>query len=132
MTRIFLIDDHAIMRASLRSLLEREPDLTVCGEAASAASALAHIATLEVDLALVDVSLPDMNGIELVGLLRIDYPDLVLVMLSGHVERTYVERAMQAGAHGYLVKGQSGKLVDALRAIMEGKRYVSAEIRDLA
>lgn len=128
MTQIFIVDDHPVMRSSLRSILEREPDLTVCGEAATARTALAEAAGAEPDLVLIDVSLPDMSGIELARELHARHPDLPLAMLSGHGEKTHVERALQAGARGYILKGQSDDIPEAVRLLVRGERYLSPGI----
>ena len=124
-TQIFLVDDHPIMREAVRGLLEREAGLAVCGEAATAAEALEHVATAEPDLVLIDVSLPDMSGIQLARILRERYPDLPLAMLSGHAEQSYVEQALEAGANGYVLKGKSDELPEAVRRLARDERYLS-------
>jgi DNA-binding NarL/FixJ family response regulator len=126
MTQIYIIDDHPVIRAALRSLLEREPDLAVCGEAASAEQALDEAASTGPNLVLIDVSLPGMSGIELARVLRERHPALPLAMLSGHSEKSYVNQAFEAGAHGYLVKGRHEEIVPAIRQVARGKRYLSA------
>lgn len=125
MIRIFIVDDHAILRNSLRSLLEGQPDMVVCGEAATAQAAAEQAARAEPDVVLVDVSLPDMSGIDLVRALRREHSELVMAMLSGHAERSYVKHALAAGANGYIVKGDSVELVKAVRALSRGERFVS-------
>jgi DNA-binding NarL/FixJ family response regulator len=128
--RVFIIDDHAILRASLRLLLERQPDMTVCGEAATAQDGAEQAPRAEPHVMLVDVSLPDMSGIDLVRALRIQHPELVMAMLSGHAERSYVMHALAAGANGYVVKGNSPELLEAVRALSRGERFVSRELGD--
>lgn len=128
MIRVFIVDDHAILRASLRSLLERQPDMAVCGEAATAQAAAEQAARAEPDVVLVDVSLPDMSGIDLVRALRREHPELVMAMFSGHAERSYVMHALAAGANGYVVKGDSVELVEAVRALSRGERFVSRKL----
>lgn len=123
--RIYLVDDHAILRMALREKLEREADLTVCGEAISAEEALGEVTAVEPDLVLIDVSLPGMSGIELARRLRKQHPELPLAMLSGHRERSHVEQALAAGAQGYIVKGRSQELPGAVRQLAQGERYVS-------
>lgn len=125
MVRVFVIDDHEIMRAMLHDFLDMEPDLSVCGEAATAEDALATIAESAPDLVLVDVKLPDMSGIEVAELLRERYPGLPVTMLSAHGERSYVRQALQAGARGYILKGDAEQIPDAIRKIMLGERYLS-------
>jgi DNA-binding NarL/FixJ family response regulator len=129
MVKIFIVEDHPIMRQSLRALLERETDLVVGGEAGSGENALEQIDQEIPDLVLIDVSLPGMNGIELAGLLRERYPELPLVMLSGHREKSHVDQAFRAGAHGYILKGHGRELPPAIRQIMRGERYLSSAIR---
>lgn len=128
MIRVFIVDDHAILRTSLRSLLERQPDMAVCGEAATAQAAAEQAALAEPDVVLVDVSLPDMSGIDLVRALRRQHPELVMAMFSGHAERNYVKYALAAGANGYIVKGDSLELVEAIRALSRGERFVSRQL----
>lgn len=132
LVRIFIVDDHPIIRQSLRSLLEREEGLAICGEAAKAETALEQIETAAPDLVLIDVSLPGVNGIELARMLRQQYPDLLLAMLSGHGERSHVEQALQAGANGYLLKGSAEELPVAIRQILSGEQYLSTEFKGLA
>ena len=131
MIRVFIIDDHAILRASLRSLLGRQPDMVVCGEAATAGAGAEQAARAEPDVVLIDVSLPDMSGIDLVRALRHQHPELVMAMLSGHAERSYVTHALAAGANGYIVKGNSVELLEAIRGLSRGERFVSRELGDL-
>ena len=131
MLQIFIVEDHPIMRQSLRKLLEREADLAVCGEVATAETALEQIDLEEPDLVLIDVSLPGMSGIELTRILRDRHPDLPLAILSGHRERSYVIQALKAGAHGYILKGNARELPAAIRQIMSGERYLSHAISGL-
>lgn len=117
------------MRESVCALLGREPDLEVCGQAESAESALATVAELDVDVALVDVSLPDASGIQLAAELGRRHPDIVVVMLSGHRESSYVVQAFDAGAGGYVLKGRGIEIPDALRRVVAGERYLSPGLR---
>ena len=130
MTQIFIVDDHPVMRQVLRSLLEREPDLLVCGEAATAAAALEQVAQAGPDLVLIDVSLPGMSGIELARQLQEHYPDLLLAMFSGHNTASHVDQAFQAGVRGYILKERANELPLAIRQIMHGERFVSPEISE--
>jgi DNA-binding NarL/FixJ family response regulator len=118
MTRVLIVDDHPILRESLRYYLDRQPDLAVCGEAATAAAALAAVAEQEPDLVLVDVSLPDMDGVSLVRELREHHPQLICVMLSGHGEPHYVTRASEAGARGYVLKGNAAEIPAVIRQVL--------------
>lgn len=128
MIRVFIVEDHPVVRASLRALLARETDMTVCGEASSAREAVDHVAVAAPHVVLIDVSLPDISGIELADALHRQAPELVLAMLSGHVERSYVRRALTAGARGYIVKGDAGELLDAIRALNRGEPFISREL----
>lgn len=128
MPRIFVVDDHAIMRQVLRDVLEREEGFTVCGEAASAEEALDEVDDAAPDLVLVDVSLPGMSGIELVETLRERHPEMPMAMLSGHGERTHVEQALRAGASGYILKGDPYELPGAIRQMMRGETYRSQAV----
>ncbi len=129
MTQIFIVDDHPIMRESLRALLEREADLAVCGEAATAHATLDALQETLPDLVLIDVSLPGMSGIELARVLREQYPGLFLAMLSGHKEKSHVDQALDAGVQGYILKGKHDELPTAIRQIAQGETYLSTEIR---
>lgn len=123
--RVFIVEDHEIVRQMLREYLEEEPDLVVGGEAATAEEALKALAEAEAELVLVDVALPGMSGIELVRRLHARHPKLSMAMLSGHRENSYVNEALEAGASGYILKGQSDKLAAALRQVVQGEQYLS-------
>lgn len=110
-------------------VLENEPELVVCGMAATAEEALATAAASEPDFMLIDVSLPDMSGIELARTLHDRHPDLPLAMLSGHREQSHVEQALAAGARGYVLKGSGEELAPAIRRMMRGERYLSEALR---
>lgn len=123
--RLFVIEDHEIMRETLRLLIRRSPHLEWVGEAGDGFEALENLARTPADVALVDISLPKMTGIELLGHLKTSYPGLKALIVSGHEEELYVRQALAAGAHGYL---QKTRLFDALElaveTIMAGKIYV--------
>lgn len=126
---IYLVEDHPLMLRMTSEFINRMPDLQVCGTAATAQDALTHLPTAAVDLVLVDVSLPDMDGIHLVSELRSRRPDLRCLMLSGHQEQSYVERALAVGACGYIAKGNPLELVDAIRRVLKGESYLSQALR---
>jgi len=128
-TYIYLVEDHPIMQQTLRTHLKRLPDVTVCGVAATAKDALAAIPEAEATLVLVDVSLPDMSGIELVRQLQQLQPSLRCLMLSGHQDETYVKRALAAGASGYLEKGNPGEIAIAIAQVLAGEIYLSESMR---
>jgi DNA-binding NarL/FixJ family response regulator len=124
--RIFLIEDHAVMRDGLRKLLEEEPDLVVCGEAENARSAFAGLEARLPDLAIIDISLPGTNGLELIKNLKARYPQLRMLVLSMHAEGLYAERVLRAGAHGYVMKhAPARQLLEALRTVLKGEVYLS-------
>lgn len=128
MIRVFIVEDHPVMRQSLRTLLGREDDLHVCGEAPTAEEALQQIASEQPDLVLVDVSLPGMNGIQLVRALQQELPGVAIAMLSGHGGAAHVDQALRAGARGYILKGRAAELPGAIRQLVSGSIYVSSEI----
>jgi len=117
------------MQRMMGEFINRMPDLQVYGMVATAQEALEQIPATGVDLALIDVSLPDMDGIHLVSELLEQCPALVCLMLSGHQESSYVQRALAAGARGYLAKGNPLELVDAIRCVLNGEIYLSESLR---
>jgi DNA-binding NarL/FixJ family response regulator len=124
--RIFLVDDHAMFREGLRQLIERDPDLTVCGDAASAEEALLSVEELKPDLVIVDLSLSGGTGIDLLKSLRARYEDLPLLVVSMHEESLYAERALHAGANGYVMKQEPAKTVKAaIRKVLAGDMHLS-------
>lgn len=131
MTSIFLVEDHAIFAQSLLRVLREKGHLDVVAVAGSAEEALDKIPGLQVDLVLVDVSLPKRSGISLVFLLHEKYPELPCVMLSGHMSPHYVRTSLEAGARGYLVKDHAEGILTGIRHVLEGEIYVSEELRSL-
>jgi DNA-binding NarL/FixJ family response regulator len=130
MIRIFIVEDHLVMRRALRAALDGEDGLLICGEAASAEAALEEIEGAAPDVVLIDVSLPGMSGLELTGVLRERHPQLTCLILSGHRERTYMLKALRLGARGYLLKeGNSEELRKAVRLVYEGGTFVSEALR---
>lgn len=124
--RFLIVDDHPIVRQGLRLLLESEPDLLVVGEAADTPAALRGVALLAPDVAIVDLSLPGIGGIELIKTLRATHPDVLILVLSMHDEMVYAERALRAGAVGYVSKLDApDTLVGAVRRILAGQRHLS-------
>lgn len=129
-TRILLVDDHAVVRDGLRQLLEGEPDLAVCGEAGSAEQALEVAAQVKPNLAIVDISLGGANGIELIKNLRALQPDLQILVLSMHDEAHFAERALRAGASGYVMKREArDRIMEAIRTVCAGNIYVSDRLQ---
>jgi DNA-binding NarL/FixJ family response regulator len=127
--RILIVDDHPMMREGLAQLIEHEPDLAVCAQADNAAQALAAIEGQMPDLALVDISLPDKNGLELIKDLQTMHPQLPLLVVSMHDETLYAERVLRAGGRGYIMKQEGGrKLMEAIRHVLGGQIYVSEKM----
>lgn len=129
MASIFLVEDHAIFAQALLRLLRERGHLDVVAVAHSAEEALEQMPDLDVDLVLVDVSLPKRSGISLVIALHAKYPELPCVMLSGHLSLHYARRSLDAGARGYLVKDHADEILQGIRHVLNGEIYVSEEIR---
>lgn len=131
MKKIVIIDDHPLMREGIATALESEMDLTVCGEASSAEDAIELIGHASPHLAIVDISLPGMNGIELIKELQALYPEVLVLVVSRHDEDLYAERVIRAGARGYVMK-QEGKtvIIQAVRRLLNGGTYLSNKITD--
>jgi DNA-binding NarL/FixJ family response regulator len=129
MTNIFIVDDHPVFVRGIRQVLEQEPDFKVCGNAASAPEALSAIEKLKPDFIIMDVSINGSNGIELMKTLRGHSPGLPVLFLSMHDEDIYAERALRAGARGYLMKARpADDVVAAIRRILEGGLFLSEEL----
>src|SRR5688572_8844522 len=128
-TKLLIVDDHPLVRERVAELINQEPDLVVCGEAEDAREALAAAKSLSPDMAIVDITLKDTYGIELIKQLKELYPKLPMLVLSMHEESMYGERALRAGAKGYLTKQEaSKKITDAIRRILRGEIYVSEKL----
>lgn len=128
--RIFLVDDHPMVREWLTTHIQHQPDLAVCGEAEDALSAIRKIAAVEPDVVIVDVSLPRRSGIELIKDLKHALPDAAVIVLSMHDEMLYAERALRAGARGYIMKRETTeKIVIAIREVLAGGVYVSDRMK---
>ncbi|MFV1994767.1 MAG: response regulator [Verrucomicrobiales bacterium] len=129
MKNVFLIDDHPVMRYGLSQLINAEEDLKICGEAGEASGAINLIAECDPDLVIVDISLPDKSGLELLKEIRAIHPGIATLVLSSHDESLYAERSLKAGALGYVMKEEAPeKLVAAIRAVCEGKIFVSEKM----
>ena len=130
-TRLFLVDDHPLMRRGLALVLGAEPDFEVVGQADSAEEALSRLSGLEADVALVDVSLPGMSGLELVKHLAATKPALRVLVVSRHDEALYAERAVRSGAKGYLSKLEADTaVVGAVRHVVRGGIFLSDDVKD--
>jgi len=130
--KILLVDDHPLVREWLASLINQQPDLVVCGEAESAQEALGYLGTLSPDLAIVDLSLKEGSGLELIKTMRVAHPDVAIIVLSMHDEKHYAERAIRAGARGYVMKRETTKkIIAAINQVRSGKLGVSEEVAAL-
>lgn len=128
-TRILIVDDHPVVRMGLQQMLSQELDLEVCGEAGTVAEALELAAQSSPDLVIVDISLPDRSGLELVKQLTAGGDGPRIVISSMHDEKLFAERALKAGAHGYVAKEEATRdLVDAVRKVAAGEVYLSQEM----
>lgn len=128
MLSILLVEDHNTFAGVLVRLLAETKDMKIMTIANTAEAALQELPKHKFDLVLVDVSLPVMNGINLVGMIHNEYPDLPCLMLSGHTPAHYIHRALQAGARGYILKDNSTVIVEGIRKVLRGEIYVSSEI----
>ena len=125
-SRIFIVDDHPVFRKGLGELIREESDLTVCGEAQSAAEALGGLANQGADIVIVDITLKDISGMELIHRLREKFPNLPILVISMHDESLYAERALRAGALGYINKQEmTENIIAAIRKVLQGKIYAS-------
>jgi DNA-binding NarL/FixJ family response regulator len=124
--RILVVDDHPITRYGLIQLLNREPDLEVSGDVATASEALAVIRLVCPDIVLADITMPGKTGLDFLKDLKLQYPRLPVLVVSMHDESIYAERVLRAGARGYLMKSEGGeKLLEAIRQVLCGQVYVS-------
>ena len=124
--RIFIVDDHPLVREWLATLINRQSDLKVCGEAGNASEGLKLIATVKPHVAIVDISMEGGSGIELIKNIKATCPEVVVMVLSMHDELLYRERALRAGARGYVMKREATKTVlQAIRCVLEGKLYLT-------
>jgi len=126
---VFIVDDHAMFRDGLRQLIEHDPGLTVCGDAPDAVSAMDAIRRTNPDVVIVDITLADSSGLDLVKSLRNEDEDLPVLVVSMHEETLYAERALRAGAMGYVMKNEPGKTVTAaIHSVLRGEMYLSRKM----
>jgi DNA-binding NarL/FixJ family response regulator len=127
--RILVVDDHPLTRHGMAQLIGQQRDLIVCGEAGNAEQALERVRALRPDLVLVDVTLPGKPGLEFIKDLATLYPEVVALVVSMHDESLYAERALRAGARGYLMKSAGGEeLIEAIRQVFTGQVYLSQHL----
>ena len=124
--RILLVDDHPFMRAGLAQLIERQSDLTICGEAGNPTEAFQAVVKTRPEVVLTDLTMPGRSGLEFIKDLIAAHPDITILVVSMHDEVVYAERALRAGARGYIMKEAGGEaLLDAIRRVLNGAVYVS-------
>src|SRR5205823_10482851 len=127
--RIFIVDDHPLVREGLANLISSQRDLMVCGDAEDSTQATTKIRKTQPDVAVIDISLKNESGLELVKNLRSQFPAVGLIVLSMHDEALYAERALRAGARGYVMKRETTKSVlTAIRRVLEGSVYISQRV----
>lgn len=130
--RVLVADDHAIIREGLRVMLGNQPDMEVVAVAANGREAIQLVDKHEPDIAVIDISMPELNGVEAIQQMMPRHPHMQVVVLSIHETKPYVLRALKAGAKGYLVKETAGlEVVDAVRIVHRGERYLSHSMTDL-
>lgn len=130
--RIFLIEDHVVFRQGLSWILAQDKDLEICGEAGDGVEALARLKNARPDVVLIDIGLPGVSGVELTKQIRGMMPKVGLLILSMHKEALYAERALRAGANGYIMKRESGEeVIAAIRKVLAGKIYASKTFNEM-
>jgi two-component system invasion response regulator UvrY len=122
---IYIIEDHPLMCTAIGKLVELTPDIAIAGMAHSGEEALLQLPSINTDLILVDIALPHMSGIEVISAVHKQWPQMPLLAFSGHQEANYVRRALDAGASGFVAKGDPYELVKAIRQIWSGHSYLS-------
>jgi DNA-binding NarL/FixJ family response regulator len=129
-SKVYLVDDHPLLREGLAGLIERLPEIKICGEAETAGEAIEGICRTKADAAIVDLSLREGSGIELIKAIRSRSPGTAVLVLSMHDERRYAERCIRAGARGYVMKAElATRVVDALRDVLAGRIHISEQMR---
>ncbi len=129
MRKIFIVEDHPIMRQQYTAFIEREPTLSICGEAISVAEAIRKIPLSEPDIVIVDISLDgEQDGIELVRQLHTQHPELRVLVVSGHEGSIYENLIVKAGANGYVVKGNPEAFLQAIYQVLDEGRYYTGSL----
>ena len=127
--KILLVDDHPLVREGLANLIHQQPDMEVCGEAAGEPEAMQLLAARPPDVAIVDISLEQGSGLELIKSIKVMYPSVAMLVVSMHDESLYAERALRAGARGYLMKREAAKkVIQGIRAVLAGQMFASEKI----
>ena len=129
--RLLLVDDHPVLREGFAQLLSIEPDLQVCGQTGNSVKALYDIGSLKPDLVILDIALRGCNGIELIKRIKAGYAEMAVLAFSVHDENLYAERALRAGARGYVMKqSPTEEVIAAIRRVLRGERYLSRRMQD--
>jgi two-component system invasion response regulator UvrY len=132
MVRVLIADDHALIRSGLMKLLQEDRSIKEMGEAATGEQTLDRLRESRWDLLLLDINMPDRNGLDILKHVRSGFPDTRVLVLSGYPERQYARNVLRAGASGYLAKDSaSEELLRAVRIVIQGRRYVSASLAEL-
>jgi DNA-binding NarL/FixJ family response regulator len=129
MSSILLIEDHMLFAQSIQRLLSRQKDLEIVDIIQSGEEALRKLPGLKVDLALVDVSLPAMSGIDVVRQIHAEFPHLRCLMLSGHLTPKYVKHSLEVGAYGFVLKDDVNGILEGIRRVLDGEIYLSEALR---
>ena len=130
--KILLVDDHPLVREGLTNLIHQQPDLEVCGEAANQPQALELVGSTQPDIVMVDISLENGSGLDLIKNIKATHPNVAMLALSMHDESLYAERALRAGARGYLMKREAAKkVIQGIRAVLDGQLFVSEKVASL-
>lgn len=129
--KIILVDDHELIREGLKKVIAKESDIDVVGEAANADEMFELLSENEVDIVVLDITLPGRSGLDLIGELKTHYPTIKVLILSMHPEDRFAVRALRAGAYGFITKGTASKvLIEALRKIAVGRKYISDSLAE--
>ena len=130
--KVLLVDDHPLVREGLVNLISQQADLQICGEAVNELQALEIIRTVQPHVAIVDISLENWSGLDLIKSIKAMFPAVTVLVLSMHDESLYAERALRAGARGYVMKREAAKkVIEAIRCVLAGQLYVSDKIAAL-
>ena len=131
MINIIIVDDHAVVRSGIKHILQERPDIHVVAEASSGSEAMKHLRENSTDIVLLDISMPDKSGIEVLKNIRSQHPEVSVLILTMHPEEQYAIRALKGGAAGYITKDSApSELISAVLKISSGKRYISASLAD--
>ena len=132
MIKVGIVDDHAIVRSGLKQFFSEQVDLRVCGEAASGREAIDLVRTTEMDVLVMDLSMPGQSGIDALGMIRAKAPDVGILILSGYPEEHYAMNLIRQGASGYLNKDcDPEEIVKAIRTVYRGRKYITAGVAEL-